>query len=99
MKTAISIPNSLFQTAEELADRLGLSRSELYQRAVARSIQEHAESNITAALNKASIVNVSQLATLDKRFLAKRVGCLAARRLTEVERGLRTVLDLGLAAV
>ena len=34
MKTAISIPDSLFQAAEELAERLGISRSQLYRRAV-----------------------------------------------------------------
>jgi metal-responsive CopG/Arc/MetJ family transcriptional regulator len=35
MKTAISIPDPLFDAAERLAQRLGLSRSELYQRAIA----------------------------------------------------------------
>ncbi|MEM6753148.1 MAG: ChpI protein, partial [Cyanobacteria bacterium P01_C01_bin.38] len=30
MKTAISIPDPLFEAAEQFAKRLGLSRSELY---------------------------------------------------------------------
>jgi metal-responsive CopG/Arc/MetJ family transcriptional regulator len=34
MKTAISIPDSLFEAAEDFAKRLGITRSELYQRAV-----------------------------------------------------------------
>ena len=51
MKIAISIPDSLFEAAEKLADRLGISRSELYQRAVARLIGEQSGDSITAALN------------------------------------------------
>jgi len=34
MKTAISMPDGLFEAAEALARRLGISRSVLYQRAV-----------------------------------------------------------------
>ena len=34
MKTAISIPDALFDAADGLARRLGLSRSDLYQRAL-----------------------------------------------------------------
>jgi metal-responsive CopG/Arc/MetJ family transcriptional regulator len=41
MKTAISIPTPLFDAAEQLARRLGVSRSELYQRAVRRFLEEH----------------------------------------------------------
>ena len=41
MKTAISIPDSIFEAAERLAKRLGLSRSELYSRAVANYIEEN----------------------------------------------------------
>ena len=34
MKTAVSIPDTVFKSAERLAERLGVSRSELYARAV-----------------------------------------------------------------
>jgi predicted DNA-binding protein len=34
MKTAISIPDDLFQRAEELAQRLGKSRSQMYREAL-----------------------------------------------------------------
>lgn len=34
MKTAISLPDSLFTAADDLAKKLGISRSLLYQRAV-----------------------------------------------------------------
>lgn len=52
VKTAISIPDALFQAAEELADRLGMTRSELYQRAVRRFVEEHRNDAITEALNR-----------------------------------------------
>jgi len=41
MKTAISIPDRLFEAAERLARRLGMSRSELYSKAVSRFIDEN----------------------------------------------------------
>ena len=41
MKTAISIPDALFEAAERLAKRMGMSRSELYSTAVSRFIEEN----------------------------------------------------------
>lgn len=40
MKTAISIPDNLFEAADKVARRLGISRSELYQRALARFLEQ-----------------------------------------------------------
>ena len=51
MKTAISIPDALFQAADQLAARLGLSRSELYARAVADWVAQHQADAITAQLD------------------------------------------------
>ncbi len=51
MKTAISLPNDLFAAAEALADRLGLSRSQLYATALARFVAEQERATITARLN------------------------------------------------
>ena len=45
-------------------------------------------------LSKPSIVNVSQLTTLDKRLLDRRVGRLASHKMEDVERGLAAVLAL-----
>ncbi len=45
-------------------------------------------------LSKASVVNVSQVATLDKDRLLERVGALPRRKLEEVEQGVRLVLGL-----
>jgi predicted transcriptional regulator len=38
MKTAISIPDEIFEAAERLAKRLKRSRSEIYSRALAETV-------------------------------------------------------------
>ena len=45
-------------------------------------------------LKRESVINVSQVVTLDKSFLTKRVGRLSDRKLREVEDGLRLVFAL-----
>jgi len=45
-------------------------------------------------LAKPSVVNVSQIITVDKSFLTERVGRLTARLLVEVDDGLRLVLSI-----
>ncbi len=52
MKTAISIPDSLFVEADDLASKLGLTRSELYARALARLLENYRDHAITAKLNE-----------------------------------------------
>jgi metal-responsive CopG/Arc/MetJ family transcriptional regulator len=52
MKTAISIPEKVFQSAEQLAQRLGVSRSALYSRAVAELLQKHRADLVTSRLNE-----------------------------------------------
>ncbi|MCP4275152.1 MAG: hypothetical protein GY779_02230 [Gammaproteobacteria bacterium] len=52
MKTAISIPDPIFQAAEGLAQRLGVSRSQLYARAVAEYTESHKNQKVTEVLNK-----------------------------------------------
>ena len=41
MKTAISVPNDVFESADELADELGVSRSALYSTAMAEYLAKH----------------------------------------------------------
>ena len=47
-----------------------------------------------SGLAKDSVINISQLITLDKRFLTHRVKALDRETLVEVENGLRLVLGL-----
>ncbi len=52
MKTAISIPDQLFQAAEGLANRLGVSRSQLYSEAISEYTKSHKNQNVTEILNQ-----------------------------------------------
>ena len=51
MKTAISIPDQLFNDAEITAKQLGLARSQLYVRAIKEFIEHHNKDQITEKLN------------------------------------------------
>ena len=51
MKTAISLPDPLFAAAESFAHEQGLSRSELYARALRFYLQAQEAQAITAALD------------------------------------------------
>jgi predicted transcriptional regulator len=51
MKTAISIPDRVFQDAEHLAERLKKSRSQLYSEAVAEYVARHDPRAITEQIN------------------------------------------------
>jgi metal-responsive CopG/Arc/MetJ family transcriptional regulator len=51
MKTSVSLPDPLFAEAEQFAHARGLSRSELYARALTWYLQTHRAQAITAALN------------------------------------------------
>lgn len=53
MKTAISIPDDVFDQAERAAKRLGLSRSELFTRAIQAYLATRAEQNITNSYDAA----------------------------------------------
>ena len=52
MKTAISIPDPIFQAAELFAHHFGISRSELYAKALEEYIASRRFINVTDALNK-----------------------------------------------
>jgi predicted transcriptional regulator len=52
MKTAISIPDTLFRRAEALAKRLGKSRSQLYREALAEYVARREPNAVTVALDE-----------------------------------------------
>ena len=52
MKTAVSIPDELFASAEGLARRLGITRSELYAKALREYLREHRGEGITEHLDE-----------------------------------------------
>ncbi|HEY8022346.1 MAG TPA: hypothetical protein VIH93_14675 [Thermoanaerobaculia bacterium] len=61
MKTAISIPDPIFEAAEDLAKKMGISRSELYAKAVDGFVQTRRGEEITAALNRLYAEESSEL--------------------------------------
>ncbi len=74
MKTAISLPDEIFEEAERVARRLGKSRSEIYRQALAEYIARHDPDAVTEAMDR-----VADL--LDTRLDA--FGTAAARRALE----------------
>ena len=52
MKTAISIPDEVFDAAEEMAKRLGMSRSQLYVTALREYLESHRSRAVTARLDE-----------------------------------------------
>jgi predicted transcriptional regulator len=53
MKTAVSIPDDVFEDAERLASRLQTSRSKLYARALAEFLARHDDDRVTALMDQA----------------------------------------------
>jgi predicted transcriptional regulator len=52
MKTAVSIPDDLFRRADEVAQRLGKSRSQVYREALAEYVFRREPRSVTAALDE-----------------------------------------------
>jgi len=65
MKTAVSIPNDLFEKAETLARNTKKSRSQLYSEALFEYVVRHSPEEITLAYNKV----VDSLDGQDNAFL------------------------------
>ena len=53
MKTAVSIPDEIFERAERLARRTKQSRSELFSAAVKEYVARHAPDEVTEAMDRA----------------------------------------------
>ncbi|NEQ68108.1 MAG: ribbon-helix-helix domain-containing protein [Symploca sp. SIO2D2] len=61
MKTAISLPDSVFEEAEALAQQLGLSRSELYTKALETYLKKYNRNQILHQLNQVYSKESSEL--------------------------------------
>ena len=66
MKTAISIPDPIFQSAEVMAQKLAISRSELFTKAISEYIETHKYQDVTESLNQ---VYVELSSGLDKKLI------------------------------
>ena len=52
MKTAVSIPDEVFEKVERLARRAGRSRSEVFSAALAEYVARHAPDEVTDAMDR-----------------------------------------------
>lgn len=52
MKTAISLPDDVFEAAERQARRARKSRSQLYAEAISEYLARHAPDEVTEAMNR-----------------------------------------------
>ena len=52
MKTAVSVPDRVFNAGERLAHRLGISRSRLYSEALREFVERHDDDQVTQRLNE-----------------------------------------------
>jgi metal-responsive CopG/Arc/MetJ family transcriptional regulator len=65
MKIAVSVPDDVFEEAEQLARRMKRSRSEVYSRALAEYVARHAPDRVTEAMDRA----LSEVGDPADRFL------------------------------
>ncbi len=61
MKTAISIPDPIFHSAEVMAQHLSISRSELFTKAMSEYLNSHQYDNVTDVLNQVYAKNASSI--------------------------------------
>ena len=66
MKTAVSIPDDIFERAERLASQARRSRSEVYAAALDEYLVRHAEDEVTDAMNRVC----AEVGGTDDTFLA-----------------------------
>lgn len=68
MKVALSIPDELFESAETVGKRLGLSRSRLYATALADFLAKHRGRKVTDRLNAVYAAEQSRLEPTVRRL-------------------------------
>lgn len=71
MKTAISIPDDVFRSAERAAKRLGVSRSELFTRAVREYLGASRDASVTASYDEAFAMDNDELADFRREATRK----------------------------
>jgi metal-responsive CopG/Arc/MetJ family transcriptional regulator len=70
MKTAISLPDPLFQEAEAAAKDLGLSRSKLIQTALEEFLKRRRDEAVTESINRHLEQHGDELSEEDEAWLA-----------------------------
>ncbi len=78
VKTAVSIPDGLFESAEGFAKRRGMSRSELYAKALDAYLAEHKAEGITERLDAVYAGERAEESRLDPLLERMQADSLAA---------------------
>ncbi|MCL2293576.1 MAG: ChpI protein [Spirochaetes bacterium] len=78
MKTAISLSDTLFQKAEQTANHMGISRSQLFARALEEYISKHNGEMVTQKLNE-----VYEKINADEFTMDMNIGIESLRELTK----------------
>ncbi|HEY3042488.1 MAG TPA: hypothetical protein VGJ39_00580 [Vicinamibacterales bacterium] len=73
MKIALSIPDELFDSAETLSKRLGLSRSRLYATALEDFVAKHQARKVTERLNAVYASQESRVDRATRRLQARSI--------------------------
>jgi metal-responsive CopG/Arc/MetJ family transcriptional regulator len=68
METTVSLPNEVFQKAEEVAAALGISRDELYAAALLQYLREKGKDEITEKLNQVYAETESEIDEISQRL-------------------------------
>ena len=74
MKTAISLPDKLFESTDALAKRLGLSRSQLIATALTEFVAKHRGRDVTRRLDAVYSREASALDPATRRLQARALG-------------------------
>jgi hypothetical protein len=77
MKTAVSIPDEIYEEAEAFAKRHDMARSQLYAEALAEYLAQHDPETLTARINAA--VDACPLTSDDKTWLDRSAKQLAEK--------------------
>jgi metal-responsive CopG/Arc/MetJ family transcriptional regulator len=72
MKIAVSVPDGVFEEAEQLARRMKWSRSEVYSRALAEYLARHAPDRVTEAMDR-TLAEIGESADRFVRTASRRV--------------------------
>jgi len=75
MKTAISLPNDVFEKAERLARKVRKSRSQLYSEAILEYVARHSPDEVTEALDRA----IEEIGEPEDKFVSQ-----ASKRILEL---------------
>ena len=71
MKIGLSIPDELFDSAEVLSKRLGLTRSRLYATALEDFVAKHQAKKVTERLNSVYASHASRVDRATRRLQAR----------------------------